>query len=210
MMKRYFDPLLSVLWNLFLALALFTVCRLVFFAGNRELFPEVTGAVLGRMMRGGLRFDISALMYTNALYMVLALLPFRFRKSDFWQGLVKGLYVVPNFIIFAADLADSVYFPFSNRRTTFTIFRQFGGDDLGAVFLHEILAHWYLVLLGLAMLAALIFLYRRPKFHEGRWGWKDYAVHAAVLLAVIYPVVGGMRGGFGVTVRPIALNDANL
>lgn len=210
MMKRYFDPLLSVLWNLFLALVLFTVCRLVFFAGNRELFPEVTGAVLGRMMQGGLRFDISALMYTNALYMVLALLPFRFRKSDFWQGLVKGLYVVPNFIIFAADLADSVYFPFSNRRTTFTIFRQFGGDDLGAVFLHEILAHWYLVLLGLAMLAALVFLYRRPKFHEGRWGWKDYAVHAAVLLAVIYPVVGGMRGGFGVTVRPIALNDANL
>ena len=78
-MKRYFDPLFSVLRNLLLALVLYTVCRLVFFAENRELFPEVSRAVFGRLMQGGLRFDISALMYTNALYMVLALLPFRFR-----------------------------------------------------------------------------------------------------------------------------------
>ena len=122
-MKRYFDPLFSVLRNLLLALVLYTVCRLVFFAENRELFPEVSRAVFGRLMQGGLRFDISALMYTNALYMVLALLPFPFRRRRGWQGLVKGLYVVPNFVAFAADLADSVYFPFSNRRTTFTIFR---------------------------------------------------------------------------------------
>ena len=189
---------------------MYTLCRLVFFAENRSLFPEVDGVRLWRLLRGGWRFDVSALMYTNAPYLLLALLPLRSRFRKGWQALVKGLYVVPNFIIFAADLADAVYFPYSNRRTTFTIFRQFGGDDLGGVFLHEVLAHWYLVLLGLGMLAALYFLYRRPSPDGEPWGWKTYAVHLAVLAAVIYPVVGGMRGGFGVTVRPIALNDANL
>ena len=209
-MKRYLDPLLSVLRNLLLLMVIYTLCRLVFFAENRSLFPEVDGALLGRLLRGGWRFDISALMYTNALYILLALLPLKIRASKGWQTLVKTLFVVPNFLIFAADLADAVYFPYSNRRTTFTIFRQFGGDDLGGVFLHEVVAHWYLVLLGVAILFALIKLYRKPTYYEGRWNWKDYAIHLAVLWAVIYPIVGGMRGGFGVTVRPIALNDANL
>ena len=209
-MKRYLDPLLSVLRNLLLLMVIYTLCRLVFFAENRSLFPEVDGALLGRLLRGGWRFDISALMYTNALYILLALLPLKIRARKGWQTLVKTLFVVPNFLIFAADLADAVYFPYSNRRTTLTIFRQFGGDDLGGVFLHEVIAHWYLVLLGAAILFALIKFYRKPTYYEGRWGWKDYAVHLAVLVAVIYPIVGGMRGGFGVTVRPIALNDANL
>ena len=184
-MKRYLDPLLSVLRNLLLLMVIYTLCRLVFFAENRSLFPEVDGALLGRLLRGGWRFDISALMYTNALYILLALLPLKIRASKGWQTLVKTLFVVPNFLIFAADLADAVYFPYSNRRTTFTIFRQFGGDDLGGVFLHEVVAHWYLVLLGVAILFALIKLYRKPTYYEGRWNWKDYAIHLAVLLAVI-------------------------
>ena len=56
----------------------------------------------------------------------------------------------------------------------------------------------------------LIRFYATPSVPEDRYGWKDYLVHALVLAGVLYPIVGGMRGGFGVTVRPIALNDAKL
>ena len=98
-MKRYLDPLLSVLRNLLLLMVIYTLCRLVFFAENRSLFPEVDGALLGRLLRGGWRFDISALMYTNALYILLALLPLKIRASKGWQTLVKTLFVVPNFLI---------------------------------------------------------------------------------------------------------------
>ena len=141
----------------------------------------------------------------------LALLPFRIRGTRGWQVATKTAFVVPNFIAFAIDLADAVYFPYSNRRTTCTVFKEFGGDsNLGGIFLHEALAHWYLVLLGALILFLLIRLYAEPFSRKADYGWKGYLSHTAILVAVLYPIVAGMRGGFGGDVRPIALNDAKL
>lgn len=210
-MKKPFSYIGAVLWNLLLAMVVYTCCRLVFFGLNRSLFADVDLTRLMRLCRAGWRFDLSAVLYTNLPYIVLMLLPFRFRGNRIYRGVAKALYVVPNFTAFAIDLCDSVYFPFTGRRTTTTVFREFQGDDnLGGIFLHEALNHWYLVLFGLFILWVLIKAYRKPATEGPRYGWKDYLVHTGILAAVLYPMVGGMRGGFGVTVRPIGINDANL
>ena len=210
-MKKPFSYIGAVLWNLLLAMVIYTVCRLVFFLLNRPLFPDVDMVRLIRLCKAGWRFDLATVLFTNLPYIVLMLIPFRFRENRVYQGVTKTLYVVPNFLAFAADLADGVYFPFTNRRTTCTVFQEFGGDDnLGKIFLHEAGVHWYLVVLGLCILWLLIKAYRKPAAPGERYGWKGYLLHTAILAAVLYPIVGGMRGGFGVTVRPIGINDANL
>lgn len=210
-MKKAFSYIGPVLWNLLLAMAIYTVCRLVFFLLNRPLFPDVDLSRLMRLCKAGWRFDLATVLFTNLPYIVLMLIPFRFRENRVYLGVTKTLYVVPNFLAFVADLCDGVYFPFTNRRTTCTVFQEFGGDDnLGKIFLHEACVHWYLVLLGLGILWLLIKAYRKPAVSGVRYGWKEYLLHTAVLAAVLYPMVGGMRGGFGVTVRPIGINDANL
>lgn len=206
-----FSPIACILKNLLLLIVLYAVCRLAFYLGNRALFPGLGTGQLLRIFRGGLRFDLSALMYTNALWMLMMLLPFRFRTAPVYARVAKVLFVASNFIWFAADLADSVYFPYTNRRTTCTVFREFAGDDnIAGILAHEALTHWYLILLGAAILWVLIRCYSAPKRSGERYSWKDYLIHTGIMLACIYPIVGGMRGGFGVTVRPISLNDANL
>ena len=210
-MRKHLSYIGAVLWNLLLAMAIYTVCRLVFFFLNRPLFPDVDLTRLAHLCKAGWRFDLATVLFTNLLYIVLMLIPFRFRENRVYQGVTKGFYVVPNLIAFAIDLADGVYFPFTNRRTTCTVFREFGGDDnLGTSFLHEAAVHWYLVLLGIGILWLLVRAYRKPSVAGARYGWRGYLLHTAVLAAVLYPMVGGMRGGFGVTVRPIGINDANL
>ena len=210
-MKKAFSHIGAVLWNLLLALAVYTVCRLVFFLLNRPLFPDVDFSRLMQLCKAGWRFDLSAVLYTNLPYIILALLPFRFRENRGYQGVAKAFYVIPNALVFAADLSDGVYFPFTNRRTTSTVFQEFSGDDnLLRIFLHEAAVHWYLVLLFIGIVWLLIRAYRKPAAAGEPYGWKGYLVHTAVLAAVLYPMVGGMRGGFGVTVRPIGINDANL
>ena len=210
-MKNKLSYIGAVLWNLLLVMVIFTCCRLVFFALNRPLFADVDLTRLARLCRAGWRFDLSAALYTNLVYIILMLLPFRFRGNRIYRGVAKGLFVVPNFIVFAADLCDCVYFPFTGRRTTWTVFQEFQGDDnLSGIILHEALKHWYLVLLGLVILWVLIKAYRKPAEEGPRYGWKDYLLHTGILVAILYPMVGGMRGGFGVTVRPIGINDANL
>lgn len=210
-MRRHFSYLLAVVWNLFLAMAVYTVCRLVFFRLNQPLFPDIEPSRLFSLFRAGWRFDLSAVLFTNTPYLLLMLIPFRFREKKGYRLAAKGLYVVPNFLAYAIDLADSVYFPFTSRRTTCTVFQEFGGDDnLGKIFLHETATHWYLVLLGVGILFLLIKAYREPAVSEKRYGWSGYLLHTALFVAALYPVVGGMRGGFGPTIRPIGINDANL
>ena len=128
-MKRSFSYLLAVVWNLLLAMAVYTVCRLVFFRMNQPLF-DVEPSRLFSLFRAGWRFDLSAVLFTNTPYLLLMLIPFRFREKKGYRLTAKGLYVVPNFLVYAIDLADGVYFPFTNRRTTCTVFQEFGGDTV--------------------------------------------------------------------------------
>ncbi len=201
----------AALWNLLLAMAVFSLCRLVFYLVNRDLYPELPSDRLLRLFRGGLRFDLSAVLYLNLPYLLLTLLPLRLRENRFYRKLTRWLFVIPNFLAAVVNLCDTVYFPFTGARTTWNIFREFEGDNnLAGIFLHEALVHWYLVLLGLGILVLLIKAYREPKAMPAPYRWTDYLIHAAILAAVLYPLVGGLRGGFGVTVRPIGINDASL
>ena len=211
LLKDWLSPLAAALNNLLVAMLLLGCCRLVFFLQNRPLFPEVDGAALLRLCRGGLRFDLTAVLYTNLPYLLLAMLPFRFREGKRYRSITKGVFVVPNFLMLAIDLADSVYFAYTNRRTTSTVFEEFRHDDnIAQILLHEAAAHWYLVLLGAAFLAVLILAYKELRPCGRRYGWKDYLAHSALVLALLYPLVGGLRGGFGATVRPLSLNDVTV
>lgn len=202
----------SVLLNLCLAMAMASVCRIVFFLLNKSLYPDVDVARLAGFCLAGLRFDTSSVLYANLLYILLMLIPFRFRAYPAYQRVAKIVFVAFNFLCVFVDLVDSVYFPFTGRRTTAAFFQEFSGDDnLGKIFFHEALSHWYLVLLAAGILWVLIKGYRQPAITvQERYGWTGYLVHVAIFLGVLYPLVGGLRGGFGVTVRPIGINDANL
>ena len=211
-MKRPLRYLWAAALNLLLVLVIYALCRVIFFLCNRPLFPEVDAAAFFRMARGGFRFDLSAALYTNLPYLVLILLPVWLREKKGYRRLAKAFFIVPNGLAFTADLCDSVYFAYTNRRTTMTVFKEFGGDNdkLPQIFLHEALTHWYLVLAGIVILWALIRLYREPKCQKEAYGVKGCLVHLTVLLAVLYPLVGGLRGGFGATVRPLSLNDVTV
>lgn len=206
-MRRYFSHVWAVLCNLLLAMALYTCCRLIFFGVNRSLLE---GVVLWDFVRNGWRFDLPAILYANFLYVILMLLPFRLRERKGYQAFTKGLFVAANFLLYAVDMADSVYFAYTNRRTTWTIFREFSGDsNVAGILLHDTLTHWYLLLAGAVMLWILIRCYRRPAPAGAPYRWPDYLVHTAFLAAAPVLMVFGMRGSFDFAMRPIGLQDAN-
>ena len=198
---------LSFLWNILIVMLLFTICRLEFIFENAAAFPDLPAGKVFRLCLAGLRFDLSAVLYTNLPYLLLALLPLRLRANPVYAAVQKCLYVIPNFIALAINLADSVYFPYTGRRTTCSFFTEFAnGENFSGILLPEIVNHWYLFLLGFAMLAVLIRCYR-PTQAAGE-GRRYYLLHALIFLACLYPLVIGLRGAPGAT-RPIGLNDAN-
>ncbi len=206
--------------NVILVYVVYALCRLVFLAENWSMFSgDITWSSFCGILKGGWFFDTSAILYTNALYALMMLLPLHFKEARGYQVAAKWVFVVCNAVGVIANLADSVYFKYTTRRTTVTVFSEFKNEsNLGSIFLKEIFSHWYLVLAGIALIAMLYWLYRMPKGkipdevmrpYRIKFMAKYYAVHI-VCIAVFVPLcIAGMRGGFTKAVRPITISNAN-
>ena len=203
---------LSAFINLMWAYVAYLVCRLVYGIENWSVLGgNFTSGNMGEVLKGGLMFDTSAIMYTNSLYMVLMLLPLHVKECRGWQKMAKCVFVVVNALAICINLADSVYFKYTGRRTTATIFSEFGNEgNLGSVIGVEFLNHWYLVLLALGLIVALAKLYAMPSsVLKIKSMFKYYVVQLLALLLFLPMCIGGMRGGLTKAVRPITISNAN-
>ena len=201
----YLSPVVALLCNLAIAYVLYFLARLVYLLVNYSYFEQgLSFSSLTEILRGGLVFDTSAILVTHIPYIVLLLL-------TPWRKLARWVYVIVNALALAANLADSVYFRYTMRRTTTTVFSEFRHENnLLGVFGTEVINHWYLVLLFVALVYGIWKLYRDPgKANAGKCWWRWYPVQVVLLAALAPFVVAGIRGGFATAVRPITISNAN-
>ena len=220
MKRNMLSAPLCFVCNMVLVYVVYEICRLVFLAVNWSVFSDtMTWSGLGEMLHGGWYFDTSAILYTNALYALLMLMPLHYKETMLYQKAAKAVFWTVNAVCIAANLADSVYFQYTTRRTTMTVFSEFRNENnLGSIFGVELLRHWYLVLAGVVLMAAMWRFYSMPKGDAPREVARPYRLKAMLryyavqlaCLALFVPLcIGGMRGGFTTAVRPITLSNAN-
>ena len=201
----YLSPIGTVVWNLGMAYIVYFIARLVFLVANYSFYKgHLAFPHLMEMLGGGLVFDTAAILVTNSLYIVILLL-------TPWRRLAQWVYVVINAVALAVNLADCVYFRFTMRRTTTTVFNEFQNENnLAGVIGTELVNHWYLVLLFIILVYAMWKLYRSPgkAVPVGKW-WVWYPSQVLLLAACAPFVVAGIRGGFATAVRPITISNAN-
>ena len=188
-----------------MAYVVYFIARLVFLMANYSFYEgHLAFPHLMEMLGGGLVFDTAAILVTNSLYIVILLL-------TPWRRLAQWVYVVINAVALAVNLADCVYFRFTMRRTTTTVFNEFQNENnLAGVIGTELVNHWYLVLLFIILVYAMWKLYRSPgkAVPVGKW-WVWYPSQVLLLAACAPFVVAGIRGGFATAVRPITISNAN-
>jgi len=191
-------------------LLLYAVLRLGFYAINVSLFPQVSAMDLGTMLLGGIKFDIVAILYINLLFIVLLSLPWPLKYHSLYQKITKVIFITTNSIGIGLNLVDYAYYPFTLKRTTGTVFGQFSNEqNLGSLFVDFMLDYWYLLLLFIVLIYGLSKTYdllklERPK----RIGIPFYAVQTVGLLLVAFLFIGGVRGGWAHSTRPITLSNA--
>ncbi len=205
-------PAVALIANLALAYITYFATRLIFLAVNYSYFADnLSTGHLAEMLRGGLVFDTSAIMYTNALYILLMLLPVHLKERKGYHKACKWLFVAVNGIAVVMNMADTVYFQYTSRRTTSTVFSEFSHEsNIGSVIAAEMAAHWYLWIAAVAIIALLWLLYADSRLNWRRIMWWRYDAVQALCLAVMAALcVAGMRGGFAHSVRPITVSNAN-
>ena len=191
---------------------LFTLCRLIFFWHNYDLYSGRTFEQLLKIFLGGMRFDTTAIFYTNFLYIIMFLLPFKFRYNRKYQLVAKYIYFVTNGIALIANCADTVYFPFTMRRTTFNVFREFShGENLFSIFAKALVDNWFIALFFIGLIAIMVLMYGKPLQKSSiRIGslFVYYPLCTVLLALGIGIMIIGFRGGVRFSLRPITLSNA--
>ena len=219
-MKKLFSsalaPLVTSLINLLLAYVTYFIARVVYMLVNLSYFTQgLTFSQLMDMFGGGLLFDTSAIIYTNLLWIVMMLFPLWAKETPLYHKICRGLFVTVNGLAFIANLADSVYFPYTLRRTTTSVFKEFDNEsNLGDIVGTELINHWYLVVIAAVVIFALYKLYVMPSTDKAHYPTTKsrvkYGLIQLACLAGAAPLcVGGCRGGLQSGVRPITINNAN-
>jgi len=202
--------LLMLIWRLSMVYLLFSVQRILFYLFNRSYFPEMPFNHLVELLISGLKFDLTALLYVNSLYILLMLIPSRIKYRSGYKKSLKILFLGSNALALAANLVDIVYFRYILRRTDFSIFSEFRNEsNLWKIVLVGFAQYWYLVLIFVGMLLFLAWIYSDHRENTPkRSNVLFFSLSAGTLVLFAGLTVAGIRGGFTGTTRPITISNA--
>ncbi|WP_161891029.1 LTA synthase family protein [Pontibacter russatus] len=196
-------PFRLLLRRLGLLMALYMVLRVVFYLFNYSTFAEAGAIQTLLAFAHGLRYDVSALLILNSLFILLSLLPVGNTLHPRYQQALKWVFFVSNAPFIALAIADMEFFKFIGRRSGSELF-SIGGDvaeQIGQLAGY----YWYLVLGFLLLLLALLKLYPQAPAtpaHPSTPVW----LRSLRLLLVAALAVLGIRGGL--QLKPLRASHA--
>ncbi len=211
--SSYVANLLPLIWNLVLVYIVYFICRLAFVLVNWDVFGgNLSFGYAMSLFGAGVIFDTTAILYSNALFILLFLLPFHWKENARFYQVVRWLFTIVNSIMLITNLIDCVYFGYTGKRTTTSVLQEFqheGGGNLASIFLDGFINYWYLVILAGVLCYGLYRLFRSPKDFPIRNLTIYYLSQTVCLLLAIPFTIFGMRGGMTTATRPITISNAN-
>lgn len=192
------SPLMAAAFNIVMVFLLYTIARVEFLIENHSYFSHaIAEGRLLELFRGGMVIDTPGIFYTNALYILLMLLPCHFKERAAYYRMCKWFFIIINSIALIANLADSVYFQFTLRRTSAEVFGEFANENnLGKIFLQAALTHWYLLVLAILLIWGMWKVYVSPAIEMKRQSLPRYYIVSVLCLAIAaVTCVSGIRGG---------------
>lgn len=174
-----------------LLLLVYSFCRLLFLLWNWDLYSSVPATEWIWAFVHGLRFDMAAIVMTNAVVMLLWLLPARFYQGAWLSRLEILIFAAVNWIAIGSNVVDAEFVKFIGKRTSYDMLliqqdlRQHGWSVISS--------YWYfafaltIVVIFLAWLSPPMRGIKEPPTWWGKLGWR---LGALVLLVL------AVRGGF--------------
>lgn len=204
--------LLVLLYRIFLVYFFYQIARLLFWFYNKDLIKVDSISDYLGLAYHGIAFDTTAILYVNVLFIFLSLVPIVINTKVIYQKILFWLYFITNGIAYTMNFGDFIYFKFSQARLTTTAMRVAEHEtNLTKVFLASVIQHPSVPILFIIIMGWWVFLYKKVKIEVQKpKKLIPYFVFSIVTLCLVATlVVGGIRGDFKHSTRPINLVDAN-
>jgi phosphoglycerol transferase MdoB-like AlkP superfamily enzyme len=201
---------LMLVWRLGIVFLLYSLQRILFYLFNLDQFPGISATHLFYLMVSGLKFDLSAILYINLLFIVTMIIPVPFKFNASYKSVAKYIFIVANSIGFIANLVDFVYFRYTLRRSDFGVFTEFKNEEhLPKILFTGLVQNWLLIVIFAVLVSILYYSYgdhRRNSLAKSPWVF--YPVSFAMMVITLFLTIGGLRGAFIQSTRPITISNA--
>lgn len=185
----------------------YALMRVIFIAFNVDLFPTLTAGQLPKIFLGGLKYDLAAIAYINLPYLALYYLAFEKREHPAYKKFLNVFFYTTNAIGFLANCADTLYYKYTLKRTTWNVLNEFGGNNnMLRLFAGFIVDYWYMVLIFAAFVALFVFACKRFVGVATKH-WRIVKTIEAFVLAIAM-AVGAIRGSYSYH-RALSLQEAS-
>jgi len=190
---------------------LFSLCRIGFFLFNFKMFPGVSLSEFITILKGGVVFDISAVVYINILFILLHIVPLEIRYNNVSQTVMKYIFFITNGIAIAMNGMDFVYYRFVDKRATADVFKTFENEsNLVKLFFRFLFDYWPATLFTIILWLLMVYLYNKVKAQRpvplNKISY--YTINFLMIPLVIALVIGAARGGYKHSTRPITISNA--
>lgn len=198
--------------RILLLYAVLMLCRAAFWFANELTAPD-TAAAWWALLCGALKFDTASIVYADGAFVLLSLLPLHLRERRWYRRMLFGYYVAVNTVlIVATNLADAVYFRYTQKRFTADEIFFADNDNTVQLVLKFMGENWPLLLVAAALAGLLAAGYGRKIRPEplAADGWVYYLSNTLLLAVAAGLAIAGARGGMTRQTRPITLSNATL
>lgn len=213
-MQNFFrgDEYKVLVYRLVLVYLFYFVARLLFFIYNASLLKIDTIYEFFRLYWHGLAFDTTAILYSNGLFIILSIIPAVINTKRSYQNMLFYVYFLSNITVWSSNFIDLIYYRFIFSRTTFAAIDSLEHESNKMLLFSNFLGNYWHVFLLLFLLSALwIYLYKKVRVRPAAQSINGkYFIYSTVaFLGIVTVSIGGIRGDFKKSTRPINLLDAN-
>lgn len=213
-MKKYprFDEYKVLAFRLFLAYVFYSVARVLFYVYNSSLIKVDGITDFLKLCYHGLAFDTTTILYVNGLFILGSILPFVGNSKKTYQKVLFYIYFVPNLLAYSANFIDFIYYRYTFSRSTRASLDTLEHEsNKGLLLLDFMKNYWHVFLLFFLMAFLWIWLYKKirvqPKTETPDVKYFGFSILSLLLIATI--CIGGIRGDFKKSTRPINILDAS-
>ncbi|MFN3755287.1 LTA synthase family protein [Flavobacterium sp.] len=198
--------------RLLLVYLFYFIARILFYVYNQSLI-QVDGVFnFLKLCYHGLAFDTTTILYTNALFIIVSIFPAIVNTKKAYQKVLFYLYFATNLLMYSANFIDFIYYRYTFSRSTRASLDTLENEsNKMALLFNFLLNYWHVFLLFFALAYIWILLYKKTKIKQvsEKLTIKYFVASIASFLLIATLCVGGIRGDFKKSTRPINLLDAN-
>jgi phosphoglycerol transferase MdoB-like AlkP superfamily enzyme len=213
-MKRYprFKEYKVLAIRILLAYVFYSIARVLFYAYNSSLIRVDSAFDFLKLCYHGLAFDTTTILYINGLFILGSIIPVFNNTKKGYQKVLFYLYFVPNLLAYATNFIDFIYYRYTfSRSTRASLDTLEHENNKGLLLLDFLINYWHVFLLFFVLVFAWIWLYKKikvnPVTEASDMKYFGFSILSFLLITTI--CIGGIRGDFKKSTRPINILDAS-